>query len=909
MKTKLKKSLSALLAFMMVFSFIAYIGPIEADARATLDTYRHADKYGTPVWDGNDTYYSKWNSGSSYTTFTWPKHIYLDISETLESAGYYYTVEWDYGNGTDYRIVNNGFIFGGWRMQNPSNWPENYNTMNRMFSNYDLDASTHGTQDGIDGGSSTDFDLKVGNDNWDAAQVIIWRNPNGDNSAQHQYVFMKGTPNTTGYGLYSTSGAKPTSFGGWQYWSNGWKNASDKYTTSNTSSNWTTDCYEGTWKEVRFEITVYDKADLNFAKQKSDMLLEDITPYLSYITAGYDNYVSQHNATANTLKTRVVTQAGLTTQITTLSTAANALRFAASNSALLTAINNARAKMAEADYETKYTKASRTAFETALNNATASSYDDSISTYAINFSDNSTWDAGKKADADQTAINNLATAINTALAGLETAYSITFEFANGTTDTKAYDAGETVSVPDNSTKASDAENHYSYSWTPAVNTTATANATYKEELKTEAHSWSAWTQTQDPTCTAEGSKQRICTVCEYIETDSVDMIDHKPATTEANRVEASCGADGSYDIVTYCDVCGHIIDTEHKTIPATDHDWGEWAVETPATCAEDGVEKRVCKNDATHFETKPIPATGEHVYSTEKEKVEATCTEIGYVIMACACGKEERTEFEATDHDWGKWAVETPATCAEDGVKKRVCKNDAAHFETKPIPATGEHVYSTEKEKVEATCTEIGYVIMACACGKEERTEFEATDHDWGKWAVETPATCAEDGVEKRVCKNDAAHFETKPIPATGEHVYSTEKEKVEATCTEIGYVIMACACGKEDKTIFPATDHDWGEWTQTNPPTATEKGEEARICGKCGETETRPVPALGTDEDEPTPDQPDVPENPDDSTEGNCETCGKNHTNIFQKIVCWLMKVWIFLVNMFNDILIFRIT
>ncbi len=280
--TYAKKTLSVFLTVLMLMSawvFFPGMVTFEAEARATINDFRVEDKYGTPYWDGKDTYYSTWNSGSSYTKFTWPKHIYLDKDETLQTAGYYYTVEWDYGNGTDYRIVNNGFIFGGWRMQNPSQWPASYNIMNELFISYDLEASTHGTQDGIDGESSTAFDLKIGSDNWDGAEVIIWRNPSNDNNAQHQYVFMMGTPARTGKGRYTTSGAKPNSFGGWQYWSNGWKNASDKYTNSNDSSNWTTNCYEGTWKEVAFDITIYDKTALGTAVATAKNMLSETDKY------------------------------------------------------------------------------------------------------------------------------------------------------------------------------------------------------------------------------------------------------------------------------------------------------------------------------------------------------------------------------------------------------------------------------------------------------------------------------------------------------------------------------------------------------------------------------------------------------------------------------------------------------
>jgi len=40
------------------------------------------------------------------------------------------------------------------------------------------------------------------------------------------------------------------------------------------------------------------------------------------------------------------------------------------------------------------------------------------------------------------------------------------------------------------------------------------------------------------------------------------------------------------------------------------HSWGAWTVTTPATSNATGVETRICINDATHVETRTIPALG-----------------------------------------------------------------------------------------------------------------------------------------------------------------------------------------------------------------------------------------------------------------------------------------------------------
>ncbi len=68
----------------------------------------------------------------------------------------------------------------------------------------------------------------------------------------------------------------------------------------------------------------------------------------------------------------------------------------------------------------------------------------------------------------------------------------------------------------------------------------------------------------------------------------------------------------------------------------------------------------------------------------------------------------------------------------------------------------------------------------------------------------------------------------------TGTAVRGEDPEDAEAQVT----VTTAGAC--------PIIGHDWGEWEETTEPGCTEEGEETRVCARCGETETRPVAALG---------------------------------------------------------------
>ncbi|MBR6780959.1 MAG: hypothetical protein IKM24_08110, partial [Clostridia bacterium] len=97
-----KKSLSVFLSLLMVlcyFGAFSVFMPITAEALpATVDTYVKTDAYGTPKWDANADRWFKWSYNSDYVKVHYPSNIYLDVTETLQSAGYYFNVEWHFGD-------------------------------------------------------------------------------------------------------------------------------------------------------------------------------------------------------------------------------------------------------------------------------------------------------------------------------------------------------------------------------------------------------------------------------------------------------------------------------------------------------------------------------------------------------------------------------------------------------------------------------------------------------------------------------------------------------------------------------------------------------------------------------------------------------------------------------------------
>lgn len=104
--------------------------------------------------------------------------------------------------------------------------------------------------------------------------------------------------------------------------------------------------------------------------------------------------------------------------------------------------------------------------------------------------------------------------------------------------------------------------------------------------------------TKEPTCTESGSAD--CT-CDYEHTNGA-------AHPSCNRTWTDkVPALGHHWVDN--DDSTHICDRDNVTTKA--HSYGEWVVDTPATCTTAGQKKRTC-TECGHVETQEIPATGHH---------------------------------------------------------------------------------------------------------------------------------------------------------------------------------------------------------------------------------------------------------------------------------------------------------
>ncbi|MBR0408933.1 MAG: hypothetical protein IJI53_12920 [Clostridia bacterium] len=218
-----------------------------------------------------------------------------------------------------------------------------------------------------------------------------------------------------------------------------------------------------------------------------------------------------------------------------------------------------------------------------------------------------------------------------------------------------------------------------------------------------------------------------------------------------------------------CSLCGA---TEERREGATDpnaHIWGEWIIDTAASCVTSGTRHRQCQLNVHHTQEDTIQAYGHS--QAERVVQVATCTTTGLREIYCPrCGQVLSTEvIPATDHNWGPWTTIKQPTCFEAGEQTHTCTN----------------------------------------CGKVENAPYGATlGHNWGPWTVITAATCEGTGQRTRVCQRDASHVENEIIAALG-HNWGPWVVTKQANFWEDGERTRTCTvCGKVQTEKIPSTTY-----------------------------------------------------------------------------------------------------
>ena len=144
----------------------------------------------------------------------------------------------------------------------------------------------------------------------------------------------------------------------------------------------------------------------------------------------------------------------------------------------------------------------------------------------------------------------------------------------------------------------------------------------KQETVPANHTAGEWVNDKYPTCTKDGSKHQICSVCETtIKTETIPAKGHSQSTVVT--LEPTCSVAGSSDIV--CSVCKTILAT--NSIPATgNHNYDNGVVTKEPTCLIAGTKLQTC-TVCSFTKTSSISALGHSLNSN------SICTRCGLIAL------------------------------------------------------------------------------------------------------------------------------------------------------------------------------------------------------------------------------------------------------------------------------------
>ncbi len=163
----------------------------------------------------------------------------------------------------------------------------------------------------------------------------------------------------------------------------------------------------------------------------------------------------------------------------------------------------------------------------------------------------------------------------------------------------------------------------------------------KEIVPTGKHILSdEWTVIQDETCSADGAKARLCTVCNQPQNitavpmnqekhsfDSDFTVDNAPTCVSGGEKSKHC---------QYCDARTGV--TEVSADPSA-HIYGdEWVVTKEATCAENGYKHKICTNcGVTSVSTliEKLPHTYPETYEIIQTSADGLSARVKYICIIC----------------------------------------------------------------------------------------------------------------------------------------------------------------------------------------------------------------------------------------------------------------------------------
>jgi len=353
----------------------------------------------------------------------------------------------------------------------------------------------------------------------------------------------------------------------------------------------------------------------------------------------------------------------------------------------------------------------------------------------------------------------------------------------------------------------------------------------QESVDALGHAYDA--EVTEPTCEESGFTTYTCSVCgDSYTADEVEKLDHSAGDAVVeNEVGATCKAEGSYDEVVYCTVCGDELSRESKTsakLPHTEVIDEAVLPDCDSTGLTEGKHCEVCGEVIVAQES--VDALG-HAY--DAEVTEPTCEESGFTTYTCSvCGDSYTAdEVDALGHTEiidEAVAPDCDSTGLTEGKHCEVCGEViVAQVE---IPALTEHKWGKwEVNKADEANTHIRF----CGCN-----ESETAPHEWDEGVITLEPTETTEGVKTYTC-DVCFYTKTELVGKLGhEHSWSA--------WTSISASEHKKSCAGCSETI--TADHVWDNGVVTKDATVAETGILKYTCPDCGATKTSVIPKIVCD-------------------------------------------------------------
>ena len=185
--------------------------------------------------------------------------------------------------------------------------------------------------------------------------------------------------------------------------------------------------------------------------------------------------------------------------------------------------------------------------------------------------------------------------------------------------------------------------------------------------------------TKAATCEETGIITYSCSRCGESYTEEIPMLSHIEKTKVENNIDPSCETAGSYDTITYCEICNEELNRITTSVEALGHNYGDWVITKEAEVGVPGEQQKTCSRCGDIIT--------EEISALEPEEP----TTINYYLGAI--GNDSKQD----DPDlWGEleeagYASMNPATRAEFYFNE-MQNNDARSIE--PASLVGQHELS-----------------------------------------------------------------------------------------------------------------------------------------------------------------------------------------------------------------------